>query len=245
VGETLATLVNYACHPVVMGPLNLYITADWVGEMRVRVEESLGGMCLFIQGATGDVNPRKMRWTADNWDEMEDQGGEVAAAVVRAAAGSTPLNSGRLITRQELQWLRLMPRRFTSLKMFYPDAASDEEARARARAAFPWRGDTEQRDDSIYSPVQMSVLRVGDWALIGLGTEPFAETGLAIKAESPAKMTFVAGYTNGCNSYLPCSSAYESGGYEVETAPIFYGLPAGFERGSAERVVARALRLVE
>jgi hypothetical protein len=85
--------------------------------------------------------------------------------------------------------------------------------------------------------VQIGVLRVGDWAVVALGVEPFTETGLALKKASPSTMTFVAGYTNGCNSYLPVASAYEEGGYEVETAPLFYGMPAGFAPGGAEAVV--------
>jgi hypothetical protein len=35
-GAALATLVNYACHPVVMGPQNRQATADWPGAMRCR-----------------------------------------------------------------------------------------------------------------------------------------------------------------------------------------------------------------
>ena len=68
--------------------------------------------------------------------------------------------------------------------------------------------------------------------------------GLAIKAASAAKMTFVAGYTNGCNSYMPVKQAYKEGGYEVETAPLFYGLPAGFIPGSAERVAESVIKMI-
>jgi hypothetical protein len=88
------------------------------------------------------------------------------------------------------------------------------------------------------------VLQIGDWALATLETEPFAETGLAIRSASSAKLTFVAGYTNGCNSYLPVRGAYDDGGYEVETAPLFYGLPAPFVRGSAELVTEQIVRML-
>ncbi|MBT4100413.1 MAG: hypothetical protein HOE86_22340 [Gemmatimonadetes bacterium] len=57
-------------------------------------------------------------------------------------------------------------------------------------------------------------------------------------------MTFVSGYSNGCNSYLPVASAYESGGYEVETAPLFYKLPAGFAPESEQNVRDTALQLL-
>ena len=53
----LATLVNYACHPTIMGPANRLITPDYPGAMKRVVEQALGGRCLFVQGSAGDVGP--------------------------------------------------------------------------------------------------------------------------------------------------------------------------------------------
>jgi len=54
-----AVIVNYACHPVVLGPRNRQISADYPGVMRRIVESELGEqcMCIFIQGGGGDINP--------------------------------------------------------------------------------------------------------------------------------------------------------------------------------------------
>lgn len=243
----LATLVNYTCHPVVMGPLNRMATADWVGAMRREVEAAQGGMCLFFQGATGDINPRQMRWTADNWDEIEEQGAVVAAAVGQACAHAKPLDTGPIRAQQAVCWLPLMtPRGYSdAIRGFMPPDVTTDEAIARTvREHFPWHVELETRSDGIYSPVYIGALRMGEWALATLATEPFVETGLAIKAASPADVTFVAGYTNGCNSYLPVESAYADGGYEVETAALFYGLPAGYAAGGAETVTDAVIGLL-
>ena len=66
-GATRAVLVSYACHPVVLGPRNLKISADYVGAMYRKVEEELGGAakCLFVQGGCGDINPLFMGRTGD------------------------------------------------------------------------------------------------------------------------------------------------------------------------------------
>jgi hypothetical protein len=56
-GKPLATLVNYACHPTIMGPPNRLITPDYPGAMKRVVEEAVGGKCLFLQGAAGDQGP--------------------------------------------------------------------------------------------------------------------------------------------------------------------------------------------
>jgi hypothetical protein len=56
-GQPLATLVNYACHPTIMGPLNRLITPDYPGAMKRVVEQAVGGKCVFLQGCAGDQGP--------------------------------------------------------------------------------------------------------------------------------------------------------------------------------------------
>jgi len=58
-GQTLATLVNYACHPTTLAWDNTLISPDWVGAMREVIESHEGGHCLFLQGASGDLGPRE------------------------------------------------------------------------------------------------------------------------------------------------------------------------------------------
>ncbi len=243
----LATLVNYACHPVVMGPLNRLASADWVGGMRRTVEAAIPGPVLFVQGATADVNPRKMRWTVDSWDEVEAQGRPVGEAVLRAVGKMMPLETGAIRARQVTHWLELLPPQGykDAIRAFLPNATSDDEIRAAIQAEFPWHTEIEERGGGLYTALSAGALRVGEWALAALETEPFTETGLLIKAASPVRMTFVAGYTNGCNAYLPVASAYESGGYEVETAALFYGLPAGFAPGGAETVTESIIEMLK
>jgi hypothetical protein len=56
-GEPLAAVVNYACHPITVGPDNDLITPDFPGVVKRVAEESTGATCLFLQGAAGDVGP--------------------------------------------------------------------------------------------------------------------------------------------------------------------------------------------
>lgn len=58
-GKTLATVVNYACHPTTLAWDNTLISPDWIGSMREVVEKEEGGLCLFLQGASGDLGPRE------------------------------------------------------------------------------------------------------------------------------------------------------------------------------------------
>ncbi len=54
----LAVIVHYACHPTIMAWENRWFTPDYPGVMRRVVEQQLGGICLFFQGAAGDIGPR-------------------------------------------------------------------------------------------------------------------------------------------------------------------------------------------
>jgi len=58
--EIIATLVNYACHPVSLGGANKLISADYVGAMRETVEISTNyAHCIFLHGASGELTPRR------------------------------------------------------------------------------------------------------------------------------------------------------------------------------------------
>ena len=58
-GKPVATVVNYACHPTIMGPSNRLITPDYPGAMKRVVEQSVGGLCFFLQGSAGDQGPQQ------------------------------------------------------------------------------------------------------------------------------------------------------------------------------------------
>jgi hypothetical protein len=57
--RTVATVVNYACHPTTLAWDNTLISPDYVGAMREVVEAATSAPCLFLQGASGDVGPRE------------------------------------------------------------------------------------------------------------------------------------------------------------------------------------------
>lgn len=56
-GEPVATLMVFACHPTMMGHDNTSITPDFPGPARRVVEDTVGGLCLFLQGAGGNQGP--------------------------------------------------------------------------------------------------------------------------------------------------------------------------------------------
>ncbi len=57
-GRPGGVLINYTCHPVVLGPDNLLITADYPGYTMRLIEriKGDGSFAMFTNGATGDIN---------------------------------------------------------------------------------------------------------------------------------------------------------------------------------------------
>jgi neutral ceramidase len=246
-GAVRATLVNFACHPAVLSPKNLRISAEWPGVMRREVEAATGGICLFLQGAAGDLNP-KHEWGNQDLAAMERLGREVGRAVLeRCERGvapilATPLRSARqqvalpVIERPEESYRKTAGRILGVPSLFIDPLL---------RYAYPWRPRlVPGRDGRPEVPMEVQVFRIGDLALVAHAAETFTEIAQAIKRASPAPHTLVAGYSNGCVGYLPTARAHAEGGYEVEEAPLAYRISGTFDPGCAEVVTERSVQMV-
>jgi hypothetical protein len=55
----LAIVVHYACHPTTLGWENQLFSPDYPGFVRAVVEQQIGGTCLFLQGAGGNLTPQR------------------------------------------------------------------------------------------------------------------------------------------------------------------------------------------
>jgi hypothetical protein len=58
-GTTLASIVNYACHPTTLAWENELISPDYIGALREVVERDTDAPSLFLQGASGELGPRE------------------------------------------------------------------------------------------------------------------------------------------------------------------------------------------
>ena len=88
----------------------------------------------------------------------------------------------------------------------------------------------------------VQALRIGDLGIASLPCEVFAETGLAIKKNSPYRKTFLIELANGYGGYLPTAEQHELGGYETWRARSSF-LETGAESKMRE-LAAKLLRQV-
>ncbi|OGN82743.1 MAG: hypothetical protein A2X23_09130 [Chloroflexi bacterium GWC2_73_18] len=56
-GGPLLAILNYACHPISLGPEAEVVSPDYPGAARETLEAVTGAPALFVQGAGGDIAP--------------------------------------------------------------------------------------------------------------------------------------------------------------------------------------------
>ncbi|HWZ30859.1 MAG TPA: neutral/alkaline non-lysosomal ceramidase N-terminal domain-containing protein [Bryobacteraceae bacterium] len=89
--KTRAVLVNYACHPSVLGPDNLQFSADYPGAMKRYVESQFpGATALFVQGGAGDINPYRDK-EPGGFQAMEEMGQALGKSVVSFLPRAKPV----------------------------------------------------------------------------------------------------------------------------------------------------------
>lgn len=244
----LATLINMACHATVLGPSSYAVSADWPGAMRREVEAVIGGRCLFVQGATGNLNPDH-EWSDDDVAVMEAFGGHVAGQVLDLVPNLRLVAGSPLLAETRTLWLPLVPQMAPGgrRRRTYRQVLAREAGVPRLlvdpilNARYPWKTTLEERDGRWHTPMEVQTFRMGECGLVAHSAEVFNEIGMAVKEGSPFPATLFAGYSNGCIGYLPTAEAHALGGYEVELAPYFYRLPGLLDPSCEQLAVDQSL----
>ncbi|RIH64108.1 hypothetical protein D1164_16235 [Mariniphaga sediminis] len=72
-GKTIATLVNYATHPEILGTKRKLVSPDLCGPLYERIESKAGGVAIFMNSAQGGMvtadNRRENGEEANDWEE--------------------------------------------------------------------------------------------------------------------------------------------------------------------------------
>ena len=97
-GQSMAVVVNYACHPSILGPDNLQFSADYPGAMRQALERAMpGALALFVQGGAGDINPYLDKEPVPGGFAAAQQAGEaLAKGALAAVKRAKPVAAGAM-----------------------------------------------------------------------------------------------------------------------------------------------------
>src|SRR5208337_4129628 len=259
-GSPIAFLMNYPCHGVVRCEDNLLYSRDWPGFAMDEIECAAASgagprpISIFLQGATGNIDPRSRgsfevaeqygramgRGAFDALEhapsigasriaaraialnlKLKDLGANLAIARDCAAQTQASLDNHRGGDGYQLK--RLRDHHAQSLSALSALEALEEQNRRDRRV------DMARRELA----TAMTIVTIGNLAIVGIPGELFVELGLAIKATPYFDQTFVAGYCNDLIGYIPTRAADAEAGYEVDTARI--------AAGSGETIVGTAL----
>ncbi len=227
-GKWIAILVHYACHPVVFEGSNLKYSAEFPGVMRKYVEERLGGTCLYLQGACGEINPydRPKESNQDTYSKLKQTGIALGKEVVRIAESMKPVKEDTLILSTY--------HHITELKYRYD--LKDEKVK---EFYIKQRGEKYYeeliRDRPSVIKAETPIVLLGEEiAWVGFPGEFFDDFQIALRNRSPIPHTFFLGYCNDVFSYFPTIQAASEGGYGASYSTYV-------EVGAGERLVDNAI----
>ena len=214
-GGVMAVVFGYATHSTAMGPGNYLVSGDVHGLAEQFLEKHLEGgvVAPAFAGASGNIDPWFRVLPKFNTDK-----GWIPEAVLM----------GTMLGEEVVHVL-------DGLKKPSAGGPIKTASKTLALPAKP-RGKIDAATGGESPEFNLTVGRVGDLAVVGLGGEVFNEIGQAIKSASPFRHTLVITHCNGTAGYLPTKEAYPDGGYEVESS--------SFAPTAAEEVVKETLRLL-
>jgi neutral ceramidase len=236
-GKPIAFLVNYACHPITLNAADsTEYSADFPGVMSTHVEDFFPGrpVCLFIQGAAGDIASRYSSYRSTEKGsgghgvlvrEMRQLGLELGREVIRVTQflhTEEPSHQGlsviedRMIFRarwnlEKLKELQAVPTYHQWLTTGRPLGYPPEQSLA----------------------LITTVLINRKIAILTMPGEPYVDYQIDFRSRLPGIDTLLAGYSNGYLAYIPTIRAEAQ--YEDST------WPAILEVGAGERIVDRGI----
>lgn len=259
-GRNRVILFNYSCHPVVLGPNNNYISADFPGYANSFVEQSLNANSMFINGCCGDINPltpgtdisKVYDRSVGRVEDLDWMGRVIGSEVVKCAELASEVKAQCLkLAHKEVSLRVKKPYTISEAREAYLEAKKRyEEATERGLNVEEAKFKYLEAKNILRLTIELAgrenlkafiqAIRLGlNEAIVFLPSEVITEVGSLIKSNSPFKNTVVASYSNDYFGYVLTRSEYARGGYEA-TFPYMIA-----EEGSGEKLVDAALSLLD
>ncbi len=252
-------VANFGVHPDTVG--GSLISADYPRFVRETTERALDNVkCMFLNGAEGDVNHINVHPEGGDHNGLApvhddgDRGYEHTKHMGRTIAGAI-LQVYAKVNFTEPDAVAAIHRPVEA-----PSNMPDPKDLPRAHEIFalnqagrdkelPYEGmelttvvaEATRMVRLEHGPeaftLNLTGVRMGDVAFVGIPGEPFTAIGRAIKEGSPFAMTCPCCLTNGAEGYYPSQDAYDEGGYEARSSR--------FKSGIAELLTKESIAMLE
>lgn len=218
-GKLRAILIEYACHCTTLGSEMNKFCGDWAGYAQQYMEQDHPeAIAMVAIGCGADANPTP-RGVLRN---AEVHGKSIASEATRLLQTQLKPLTGKLTTR------------FKQIDLPYDTLPTKEEWQERAKKNDHMAGNAKiqlarlARGQAIpiSLPYPVQTWTFGDQlALVFLGGEVVVDYSLRLKQEFDAARLWVMGYSNDVPCYIPSRRILKEGGYEAESAMIYYARP--------------------
>jgi hypothetical protein len=195
-GKVLATLVNYATHPEILGTTRKLMSPDLCGPLYDRIESKAGGVALFMNSAQGGMvtadNRRENGNEANDWQECIRIGNLLADEALRIIEPA-PVQEN--------------PDIFCAAKTIKLPVESAEMQYVFKNS--PLVDQSEPRDFSVVS-TQINLLNIGKIQVLTIPGEALPNIGYYLKRHMKTGQPFLFGLTNDAFGYILTKEDYDS-----------------------------------
>jgi hypothetical protein len=188
-GKTLATLVNYASHPEILGTKRKLMSPDFVGPLYDRIEEKTGGIALFMNGAQGGMVTADNRLAGggevNDWQECVRIGNLLADEALRIISEAGVEENPELLS--------------FSRKVEFP---VDSDIMRYVLKNSPLIGKTEGFLDASRISTRINLLILGRAKVLTIPGEALPNIGYYLKRKMETERAFLFGLTNDAFGYI-------------------------------------------
>jgi len=184
--KPFATLINYACHPEVIGSNQGILSPDFVGPLYDRIKERGGGTGIFMNGALGGMVTADCRGPngkdVQRWDECIRIGHLLADESLRIVADAPVLTNPHLFC--------------ASTTIEFP--VENELLRAIIKLS-PLGFEL---DENRYIASQVNVVNIANAQILTIPGEALPNIGYYLKRKMHGRHNFLFGLTNDAFGYI-------------------------------------------
>ncbi|NEW85511.1 MAG: hypothetical protein GZ094_24545 [Mariniphaga sp.] len=198
-GKPIATLVNYATHPEILGTDRKLISPDLCGPLYDRIESKVGGMAIFMNSAQGGMvtadTRRENGKEANDWDECIRIGNLMADEALKIVEPAKEQENPDLYCASKV--------------ITFP---INSEAMRFVFKHSPLAAQAAKNNDFSTVSTRLNLVNIGKAQVVTIPGEALPNIGFYVKRKMKSDQPFLFGLTNDAFGYMLTKEDF--GGFE-------------------------------
>ncbi len=237
--KAVAVLCSLACHPTVLGPQNLYISADLAGYIATFNKQKYQCLTFVMQGAAGDMSNRIFR-EGNDYAELNRMGKGITDQLDKnndwKELGLVTIKSYQFEYKDKFyQDINLLKKRVLECQERIKNAKTFDEKKVYSSALKHANNKVDNFKSRVDFELCTKYMKLGDLEIFTIPAELFSRFGLEIKEAMTGKCNILWGYCDYSVGYL---YNQEDAGKSFES--IVTNIPAG----TTEKIVDKAKEFI-